>query len=51
MTALCAQAARLATDAVAKAAFVPPLPTIKAVTNWAKLGQFPRSITLGGVTG
>jgi hypothetical protein len=39
----------LAADAVAKAAFVPPLRTIKPVTNWAKLGQFPRWIKLGGV--
>jgi len=28
----------LAADAVAKAAFAPPLPTIKPVTNWPKLG-------------
>ena len=41
----------LAADAVAKAAFVPPLPTIKPVTNWAKLGQFPRWIKLGRATG
>ena len=34
----------LAADAVAKAAFVPPLPTIKPATNWPKLGQFPRWI-------
>jgi len=40
----------LAADAVAKAAFVPPLPTIKPVTNWAKSGQFPRWINLGGAT-
>jgi hypothetical protein len=40
----------LAADAVAKAAFVPPLPTIKPATNWAKLGQFPRWIKLGGAT-
>jgi hypothetical protein len=38
----------LAADAVAKAAFVPPLRTIKPVTNWAKLGQFPSWIKLGG---
>src|SRR5271169_2371070 len=38
----------LAADAVAKAAFAPPLPTIKPVTNWPKLGQFPRWIKLGG---
>ena len=37
----------LAADAVAKAAFVPPLPTIKPVTNWAKLGQFLGWIKLG----
>jgi hypothetical protein len=45
-----AQPARppLAADAVAKATFVPPLSTIKSVTNWAKLGQFPRWIKLGG---
>jgi hypothetical protein len=42
--------APLAADAFAKAAFVPPLPTIKPVTNWAKLGQFPRWIRLGGAT-
>jgi len=41
----------LAADAVAKAALVPPLPTIKPVTNWTKLGQFPRRIKLGGATG
>ena len=40
----------LAADAVAKAAFVPPLPTIEPATNWAKLGQFPRWIKLGGAT-
>ena len=33
-----------AADAVAKAPFVPLLPTIKPVTNWAKLGQFLRWI-------
>jgi hypothetical protein len=31
----------LAADAVAKAPFAPPLPTIKPVTDWAKLAQFP----------
>ena len=41
----------LAAEAVAKAPFAPPLPTIKPVTNWAKLGQFPRWIKLGGATG
>jgi len=41
----------LAADAVAKAAFVPPLPTVKPVTNWAKLGQLPRWMKLGGATG
>jgi hypothetical protein len=41
----------LAADAVAKVAFVPPLTTIKPVTNWARLGQFPRWITLAGATG
>ena len=39
-----------AADAVPKAPFVPPLPTIKRVTNWAKLGQFPSWIKLGGAT-
>jgi len=39
----CAQAARppFAVDG-REGGFVPPLPTIKPVTNWAKLGQFPR---------
>jgi len=40
----------LAADVVAKA-FVPPLPTIRPVTNWPKLAQFPSWITLGGATG
>jgi hypothetical protein len=34
----------LAADAVAKAPFVAPLTTIKPVTNWANLAQFPRWI-------
>jgi hypothetical protein len=34
----------LAVDAVAKAPFVPLIPTIRPVTNWANLAQFPRWI-------
>jgi len=40
----------LAADVVAKE-FVPPLPTIRPVTNCANLAQFPSRITLGGATG